>query len=70
MRTSVCRGTVSGSVPLHLDDAALAEREAHLRVVAPKRDATSRPFSQATWRWPMCPIVRRVPRLVPTPLTE
>ena len=48
LRTSVCRGTVSGSAPPHSTTVRSPNGKRTVRVVAPKREATSRPFSQAT----------------------
>ena len=71
LRTSVWRGTVIGSVPPHSTTVRSPNGKRTRRVVAPKPDGTSRPSSQATCFCPITwPIVRRVPRLVPTPLTE
>ena len=65
------RGTVTGSAPPHSTTVRSPKGKRTVRVVAPKRDGTSRPSCQASWP---CSItaanVRRVPRVVPTPLTE
>ncbi len=66
-RTSVCRGTVSGSVPPHSTTVRSPNGKRTVRVVAPNADGTSRPSCQATCFWPITrPIERRVPLLVPT----
>ena len=68
-RTSVCRGTVNGSVPLHSTTVRSPNGKRTVRVVAPKRDGTRRPALHATWSWVMTRlIVSCVPRLVPIPL--